>query len=169
MKAQQGGQLQSEALQISIDNKSFVTKNGDKVEFHTVVTNNDTAASPPLIVAMNIVNLSSTGDVVDPEDWSPERTQYLKTLAPGKSASQSWILNTILEGDYMVYVVIIPSPTDKESTSQPVASSGIHVVVNPFTRINPGGILPFAIGIPVALVLVLVVVLRFRRRDVDFR
>jgi ABC-type transport system involved in multi-copper enzyme maturation permease subunit len=167
VKAKPGGQFQSEALQISIDNTSFVTKNGDKVEFHTVVTNNDTAASPPLIVAMNIINLSSTGDVVDPEDWSPERTQYLKTLAPGESATQAWTLHTILEGNYMVYVVLIPSPTNNESTSQPVASSGIHVVVNPFTRINPGGILPFAIGIPVALVVVLAVVLRFRRRDVD--
>jgi len=167
VKALQGAPSPSEKLQITIDNTFFTTKNGDKVEFHTVVTNTDTAASPPLIVAMNIINLSSTGDVVDPEDWSPERTQYLETLAPGEAATQSWILNTILEGNYMVYVVLIPSPADKVSTSQPVASPGIHLVVSQFTRINPGGILPFAIGIPVVLVLLLALVLYLRRRNID--
>jgi len=166
-KAMQVERFQSVNLQISVDKTNFVTKNGDKVEFHTVITNNDTAASPPLIVAMNIINISSTGDVVDPEDWSPQRTQYLEGLAPGESTTQTWILNTILEGNYMVYVVLIPEPASKEATSQPVTSSGVHVVVSPFTRLNPGGILPFAIGIPIALVLVLAVVLRFRRHGID--
>ena len=63
-------------LEIDIDKTTAVTNNGDKVEFHTSVTNKDTTPSPPLIVAMNIINLNATGDVVDPEDWSPERTQF---------------------------------------------------------------------------------------------
>lgn len=155
------------AVQIAIDMTTAVVNNGDKVEFHTSVTNNDSNASPPLIVAMNIINLSATGDVVDPEDWSPERTQYLESLAPGETQTQSWILNTILEGDYMVYVVVIPAPLDESSTSQPVASPGIHVKVNAFTRLNPGGILPIAVGIPILLVLVLIGLLKLRRRGVD--
>ena len=154
-------------LEIDIDKTTAVTNNGDKVEFHTSVTNKDTTPSPPLIVAMNIINLNATGDVVDPEDWSPERTQYLESLAPGETRTQTWILNTILEGDYMVYVVVIPAPASEDSTSQPVASPGIHVKVNPFARINPGGILPLAIGIPILLVLLLVGLLRLRRRSFD--
>ena len=160
-------QSNSENLQITIDKTTAATKNGDKVEFHTTVKNNASQASPPLIVAMNIINLSSTGDVVDPEDWSPERTQYLKALQAGESTSQTWVLNTILEGNYMVYVVLIPEPLDKNSTSQPVTSQGIHVTVAHFARLNPGGILPFAVGIPILLVLVLFGVLRVRRRGVD--
>jgi hypothetical protein len=116
---------------------------------------------------MNIINLSSSGDVVDPEDWSPERTQYLESIAPGKSISQTWILNTILEGNYMVYVVLVPTPTAEDSTSQPITSSGIHIKVNSFTRLNPGGILPFAIGIPLILILILVGVTWLRRRGID--
>jgi hypothetical protein len=166
-KALREGTLQSPDLQISVDQTNFATKNGDKVEFHTMVTNTDSVASPPLIIAMNIINVSSTGDVVDPEDWSPQRTQYLEMMAPGESATQTWILNTILEGNYMVYVVLIPAPESNEATSQPVVSPGVHVTVSPFTRINPGGILPFAIGIPLALVLVLVVMLRIRRQGTD--
>lgn len=67
----------------------------------------------------------------------------------------------------MVYVVVIPAPASEDSTSQPVASPGIHVKVNPFARINPGGILPLAIGIPILLVLLLVGLLRLRRRSFD--
>jgi len=160
-------QASLDALQIAIDMTTAVTNNGDKVEFHTSVTNNDTNISPPLIAAMNIINLDATGDVVDPEDWSPERTQYLESLAPGETQTQTWILNTILEGDYMVYVVVIPAPVNDDSTSQPVASSGVHVKVNSFARLNPGGILPFAIGIPVLLVLILIGLLRLRRQSVD--
>lgn len=163
----QANQNSSQNLQISIDKSSAIAKNGDKVEFHTVVSNNGTVTSSSLIVAMNIINLNATGDVVDPEDWSPERTQYIESIAPGQSAAQTWILNTILEGDYMVYVVLIPAPDSQDSTSQPIASPGIHLIVNPFTRLNPGGILPFAIGIPIALILVLVVLLRIRRRTFD--
>lgn len=154
-------------LQIGIDTTSANTKNGDKVEFHTTVTNNSAQKTPPLIVAMNIINLDSTGDVVDPEDWSPERTQYLQSLKPGQTAKQSWVLNTILEGDYMVYVVLIPTPESANVTSQPVTSPGIHVQVKAFTRLNPGGILPFAIGIPIFLILVLAGMLWVRRRGVD--
>lgn len=166
-KASPQVQSDGQQLQIAIDKTSAVTKNGDKVEFHTTVTNNGAETSPDLIVAMNIINLDSSGDVVDPEDWSPERTQYVEALAPGASHQQSWILNTILEGDYMVYVVLIPTPDGENETSQPVTSQGIHVTVNSFTRLNPGGILPFAIGIPVVLVLVLAGVLWMRRRGID--
>jgi hypothetical protein len=82
-------------LEISIDITAKVVKNGDPIFFNTIVTNNDTQDSPPLIVAMNIINLNGDGDPVDPEDWSPERTQYLDRLAPGQSAEHAWRLNTI--------------------------------------------------------------------------
>ena len=167
VKALPMSEVQPSNLQISIDMQSAVTKNGDRVEFHTVVTNSAAEGSPSLIVAMNIINLSSSGDVVDPEDWSPERTQYLESIGPGKSITQTWILNTILEGNYMVYVVLVPTPTGDDSTSQPVTSSGIHIKVNAFTRLNPGGILPFAIGIPLFLILILIGVSWLRRRGID--
>ena len=158
---------QSGDLQISIDLDYTVVKTGDKVEFNTTVTNNASEESPPLIVAMNVINLDATGDVVDPEDWSPQRTQYIESLAPGQSVNQSWIINTILDGDYMVYMVVIPEPDGQEASSQPVASSGIHLTVTPFTRLNPGGILPYAIGGPIVLLLGIFLVYRLRRRQID--
>jgi len=154
-------------LTITIDGDYKLVKTGDKVEFNTVVTNNSSQASPALIVAMNIINLDAAGDVVDPEDWSPQRTQYMQSLAPGESLNQGWIVNTILEGDYMVYMVLVPEPAAAETTSHPVASSGIHLTVAPFTRLNPGGVLPFAIGGPILLLAITYFVYRRRRQQID--
>jgi ABC-2 type transport system permease protein len=154
-------------LQISIDMDAKTVKAGTTLLYNTVVTNHGTTASAPLIVAMNIINLKGKGDPVDPEDWSPERTQYHDGLAPGESATLSWRVNAILDGDFMVYMVAIPSPAGVEATSQPEASSGIHVTVTPFTKLNPGGVLPYAIGGPVLLALVILFVYRRRRREID--
>jgi ABC-2 family transporter protein len=156
-----------QGLQISVDLDYTVVKTGDKVEFNTVVTNGATEGSPPLIVAMNVINLDAKGDVVDPEDWSPQRTQYIDTLAPGQSATLGWIINTILDGDYMVYMVVIPEPSSTETTSQVVASSGIHLTVTPYTRLNPGGVLPYAIGGPILLLIGIYLIYRLRRRQID--
>jgi ABC-2 type transport system permease protein len=165
--AHQPGKLQNGDLQISIDLDTITVKTGDKVEYNTVVTNNSAEASPPLIVAMNVINLDAQGEVVDPEDWSPQRTQYTESLAAGQSTSHHWIINTILDGDYMVYMVLIPEPDSQEATSQPIASTGIHLTVTPFTRLNPGGVLPYAIGIPAVVLVGIIVIYRLRRRDID--
>jgi hypothetical protein len=137
------------------------------VEYNTLVTNNGAEASPPLIVAMNVINLDAKGDTVDPEDWAPKRTQYMETLGPGETASLHWIINTILEGNYMVYMVLIPEPENSDSTSQAVATSGIHLTVQPFTRLNPGGVLPYVIGAPLLVLIIIYFVNRSRNKNVD--
>ncbi|NJD58841.1 MAG: hypothetical protein FIA98_05515 [Anaerolineae bacterium] len=159
--------IQGGDLSISIDLDSIVVKTGDKVEFNTVVANQGNSASPPLIVAMNIINLDAKGDVVDPEDWSPQRTQYNESLGSGKSINQAWIINTILDGNYMVYMVLIPAPASQAGTSHPVASSGIHLTVTPYTRLNPGGVLPYAIGGPIIVLIGILALYRLRRKQID--
>jgi ABC-2 type transport system permease protein len=154
-------------LNIAIDTDAKHVKTGDSVEFSTTITNTAAEDSPPLIVAMNVINLDATGDVVDPEDWSPQRTQYMDSLGAGESATQNWVINTILEGEFMVYMVLIPEPESAEATSHPVTSSGIHLTVDPFTRLNPGGVLPFAIGGPLLLLAITYFVYRRRRQQID--
>ena len=162
-------QMETQAgdLQISISMDSKTLKTGDSINFDTVVTNAGTEKSPPVIVAMNIINLSKTGDVVDPEDWSPERTQYVGSLPPGKSSTLSWQVNAVLDGNYMVYIVVIPEPESEGTSTQAVASRGLHLSVTKFTSLNPGGVLPYAIGVPVVVVLAIFLVFRLRNRQVD--
>ena len=154
-------------IDITIDKSDTVFRAGTPLLFKTEIKNPATEASHPVIVAMNIINLDKTGEVVDPEDWSPQRTQYIEPLAPGQSTTLDWRINAILDGDFMVYMVAIPAPGSPEATSQPVASSGIHLTVTPYTKLNPGGVLPYAIGGPAVLVLVIFLVYRHRRKQID--
>ena len=154
-------------LRVSVNMDHKELKAGDKIEFKTLVTNVSREMSPPLIWAMNIINLNAQGDVVDPEDWSPQRTQYITALPAGQSATHTWRVNAILDGNFMVYMVVIPTPKDKQATSQPIASSGIHLTVARFTKLNPRGVLPYAIGIPFALVVAIALIIRRRRRAID--
>lgn len=149
-------------LQISVDLDYKTVNAGDEIEFTSTVTNNDTQQAPELSVAMNIIK-TGKGDPVDPEDWSPQRTQKIESLAPGAAIEQSWIVEAILEGDYMVYLTVVPKPEGPEATSQLVASQGVHLTVEPFANSNPGGILPIAIGMPVGLTLVSLIPRRSRR------
>ena len=154
-------------LEITVDLDYRTVKAGDAVLYNTTVTNKGTQNSVPLSVAMNIINLDAAGDVVDPEDWSPQRTQYIESLAAGKSVSLSWRVNAILDGDYLIYMTLIPEPAGEKATSQPQASSAIHLTVTPFTKLNPGGVLPYAIGGPVVLILGMTLLNRYRRRQID--
>jgi hypothetical protein len=140
---------------------------GGTVLFQTVLTNDRAEPSRPVIVAMNIINLNKRGEVVDPEDWSPQRTQYVEPLAPGQSTSLDWRVNAILDGDFMVYMVAIPAPTGPDATSQPVASSGVHLTVTPYTKLNPSGVLPYVIGGPVVLGMLIFMAYRHRRKQID--
>ena len=140
-------------IQISIDKMYREVKTGDSTEFNTVVQYNGTEESTPMLVAMNIVNLGA-GDPVDPEDWSPERTQELEPLEPGESTELSWTINAILEGDYLAYMTVIPEPGGDGQTSQPVSSPGVRLVVAAYSPLNPRGILPVTLGVPIGLSLI---------------
>ena len=155
------------ALSISIDTDYRSIKTGDIINFNTTVTNNGEEVSPQMFVAMNIMNLEKNGDPVDPEDWSPERTQVIAPLAGGQSTAQRWTVHAILDGDYMVYLVLIPEPNGAQGTSQPVASTAIHVTIAPFTNLNPEGVLPLALGMPIGLTLLMVVLMRTRNRNLN--
>ena len=141
-------------IQISIDKTYLEVKTGDSTEFKTVVQYNGLEQSTPMVVAMNIVNLGD-GTPVDPEDWSQERTQAIAPLAPGESAEQSWTINAILAGDYLAYMTVIPEPGKLGDTSQPVSSPGIRLVVAAYSPLNPGGVLPVALGMPIGLTIIL--------------
>lgn len=154
-------------LQLTIDVAYIEAKTGDEFQFATTVTYlGAESESPAMIVAMNIVNLDAEGDPVDPEDWSPERSQVIESLAPGESAMQTWDIHPIFEGDYMVYMTLIPEPDGPRTTSQPVASPGIHLTVEQFTQLNPGGVLPIATGLPVSLLTIMGLMVGYRRRNI---
>lgn len=131
-------------LQISVNMEYKQADAGDKFDFETVVTNPGSQKASDVVVALNIVNLSK-GEAVDPEDWSPERTQYIEELEPGQSTTLGWKVHSVFGGKYLVYLAVISKPAGATATTRPVASSAIHLTVKPVARVNPGGMLPLAL------------------------
>ena len=82
----------------------------------------------------------------------PGRGSWQSNPARG-SASHAWRIDPIIEGDSAAYIVVIPEPEGAEATTHPIASPAIHLTVERFVRINPGGVLPYAIGAPIVLLL----------------
>jgi ABC-2 type transport system permease protein len=162
-----GAHAVESGISIKLDQAYSTVKMGDKILFSTEISNTGQKTSRGVAVAMNIINLNPTGDVVDPEDWSPQRTQYLGPLDPGTSQTLDWRVNAILDGDYLVYMVAIPEPEGKEATSLPVSSSGIHLTVTPFSKLTPAQVLPYAIGGPMVLLVGVLLIYRARRRAID--
>jgi ABC-2 type transport system permease protein len=158
---------QTEGYAISINNDNHQVKVGEKIEVGTAITNHTSQSSPPLVVAMNVINLDDTGAVVDPEDWSPERTQYIDSLESGQAATLDWIINPIMEGNFIVYMVLIPETASVETTSQLVASPGIHVTVTPLAGLSSTNILPIVIAEPILLLAITYFVYRRRRQQID--
>jgi ABC-2 type transport system permease protein len=154
-------------IQIAIDLEYKTVKTGEQIEFTTIISNTGSEETPDMIVAMNLVNIGE-GEPVDPEDWSPERNQDVTALAPGESVDQNWIVNPILEGDYMVYMVVIPEPDGPDATSQPVVTSGVHLTIaGSATTGSSNSVLPLAIGMPVALILGTTFLRRRWRRSLE--
>jgi ABC-2 type transport system permease protein len=165
--AVQPHQAQGDEFEISIDSKLKQVKMGEVMKFNTVIANRGVQTSSPLIVALNVVNLKEMGEVVDLEEWSPQRTQYIDSLAPDETINLNWIVTTGLHGEYIVYIVLIPEPAGAEDTTSPVASSSLYLTVAPTARLNPSGVLPFALGVPAFLLAITFVVYRRRRQQID--
>ena len=79
-----------------------------------------------------------------------------------------WTVDPILKGDYLVYMVVAPKPIGSTSTSQPITSSAIHLTVKQYTWLNPGNVLPLAIGMPAILTAVWLGLRALRRREIEW-
>jgi ABC-2 type transport system permease protein len=160
-------QAQEHDIAIAVDSKFKLVEMGDVVQFNTVVSNNGLQPAPPLIVAMNVVNLDATSESVDVEEWSPDRTKYIDSLVPDESISLDWIVTTRLPGNYMVYIVLIPQPASADVTTSPVASSSLYLTVEHYVTLRPRTVIPFAVGVPAFLLAITFVVYRRRRQQID--
>ncbi len=157
-------QFSQTPLQISINRATFSGRTGDTFEFETYVVNEGLDKANSIVVAMNIVNLEG-GSPVDPEDWSPKRTQTIKSLKAGSSATQVWKISAILKGNYLIYLVAVPKPNNANETVQPAASQAIHMTVKDIPRLNPDGVLPVVLGVPITMAVILTSLRWLRRRD----
>ena len=144
---------------VSVDRSSITTGLGDKFSFRSTITNDGSVPLRGLIAHLNVLSLLD-GTYVDPEDWSSNRTRYLEPIPPGGSVTTDWQLQAVNDGDFGVYVAVLPQSGE---AVPPKTAPTIRLEVTARRTLNPSGMVPVALGIP-ALLGLLAVVVRLTRR-----
>ena len=153
-------QTTSGTLSVQISQESAVLMAGDWVEFTTVLHNDSDTATPTLVAHLNIAAVKE-GPYVDPEDWSPQRTQYLPPLAPGESVQLAWRVHTLINGEFAVYVTVV-SPEPSFTTA---ASPSLLVQAMPDNVLPLNQVVPVVAIVPIfPLALLLFGTVRVRRK-----
>ena len=95
------------AVRVALDHARMSTRLGAGFGLGSTITNVGRRPLAGLIAHLNVIGLTN-GVYVDPEDWSPQRTKNVPTLAPGQSARIAWRVNAVNGGQFAVYVVAVP-------------------------------------------------------------
>lgn len=144
-------------LSVSLDTERLVAGPGERIHFSSTVRNDQSGRLTGLVAHLNI--LTTDPDVyVDPEDWSPRRTQYLGELGAGEQSVLEWDVRAVTSGPLILYVAV----TDPQSGTV-TASGPLHMDVRGRREVNSQNVLPLVAGVP-AGVLVLLGLTGARRR-----
>jgi hypothetical protein len=145
------------AVTVELDRDAANVGPGEKVRFESTVRNTGDQPLSALVAHLSI--FASDPDVyVDPEDWSPRRTQFINELAAGEETQLQWEVQAVTAGPLVLYVGVSQPGTDE------VAASGLlRMTVGGQREVNAANALPLVLGMP-ALVLVLLGLAGIRQR-----
>lgn len=149
----------SPAIVVELDKSDLRAGPGEKISFTSTVRNTGDQPLTGYVAHLNILTTDESV-YVDPEDWSPERTQYLDEVPGGGSASLSWSVQAVTKGPLILFVSVT-SPT-----SDAVISSGpLNLEVTGQRVVSSGDVVPLVLWMPAGvLALVGATLLRRRRR-----
>jgi LPXTG-motif cell wall-anchored protein len=146
------------SLAVKLDQSSVSTRIGEKFHFSSTVRTLGPQPVPDVVAHLNIVSLDPSV-YVDPEDWSSHRTRYFGTFGAGEARRVEWTVQAVNSGRFVVYVAVV----DRDGQGSVTASNPLATTVAQKRRLNSGGVVPLALGIPGLLGLGFVVVRRRRR------
>jgi hypothetical protein len=147
-------------VSVDIDLVSAFVVAGDWVEFSTEIRNLGEVDTPKLVAHLNVA-AAIRGPYVDPEDWSPVRTQYIDPISQGDSATRFWEVHTLTDGDFAVFVTVVS--LDESFVPQVSPTLLISAVPNEFLPLKE--VLAVAVVVPLfPLTLLLFSIVRSRSK-----
>ncbi len=150
-------------LALDTSNATLSGKAGQYVKLPATVMNTSNAPVKDVVAYVSLVDVTRGQQApVDLEDWSAHRAVTIPALAPGQSKDVSWSLRLVKGGNYVVYANAIAGGSTKASVGQEVPLS-----VKAQKNLNPGGVLPVAIGVPIVAGAVLFGPVALRQRRLD--
>jgi hypothetical protein len=136
-------------LSVVLDETALEVGPGQRIEFTSTVRN--TGEQPVTDLVAHVAILTSDADVyVDPEDWSPRRTQYVDRLAGGEETTLSWNVQAVTAGPIILYVDVTDPASDTVAVSGP-----LYMTVTGRREVNSEDAFPLVAGVPAAVLLLL--------------
>jgi hypothetical protein len=145
-------------LSVRVDPTTMSTSIGQRFGLHSTVRNDSDQPMTGLVAHLNVLGLDPAV-YVDPEDWSSQRTVYLDPLAAGGATRLAWTVQAVNSGRLVIYVTV----TATRGTDAVTASNALRLDVAPQRTVDAGGVLPLAMAMPAA-VLLLTGFAAYRRR-----
>jgi len=136
-------------LRIALTIAGGAVKTGDHATVTATVTNTTDQPLDRATLLLGLVDMTPGQPVpLGLESWTTDpESVALPTLAPGASASATWHLVMIQPGPLGLYASVLPGPTGL------IESSPVTVLSVRETRaLNPGNVLPVAIGVPLGVI-----------------
>jgi hypothetical protein len=157
-----GPVLADASLPLRLDILSSKTLNGIAGDYVTVqgqITNTGTPSLTDITTYLSLVDTQNKLPV-DLEDWSAEKGLFIGTIEPNQTLPLNWKIHFVKAGDYSL-VVVATSP----ASDTPQVSKITHFHVDPKHNLNPGKVLPVALGTPIVLLCIMGVLNYWRQRQ----
>lgn len=130
---------------------------GDYVTVQGRITNTGVSAVNDITTYLSLVD-TATKLPVDLEDWSAEKGLYIGSIDAGQTLPLSWKIHFVKAGTYSIIIV-----AEVGKNEVPQVSTITHFNVAPKKNLNPGQVLPVALGTPIILLFVLFTI-SYRRK-----
>lgn len=129
-----------------LSSKNLSGTAGDYVTVEGEITNKGNQAISSITTYLSLVN-ADTKMPVDLEDWSAERGLFIGTINARQTFPLTWKIHFIQPGNYTLSIV-----ANVEGYDMPIISELTYFKVLPKRNLNPGHVLPVALGEPILLV-----------------
>jgi len=146
----------------AIDPASIQANMGDKITYIGTITNHSDRAVNNVIAYISLANVTQGKESpMDLEDWSADKAIKIDTIPPHGTYEGQWPMRLIDSGSYVAYITVV----DKNDNI-PISSPMSHLKVKRVLRLNPNNVLPVAIGEPVFIGMVFMMIAFKRRKRV---
>ncbi len=131
---------------------------GDYVTIEGQITN---TGDQPLAEITTYISLVDNENKlpVDLEDWSAEKGLFIGSIEAGQALPLNWKIHFVKAGDYSL-IVVAAAPT----SDTPRVSKITHFHVAAKQNLNPGKVLPVALGMPLLLLFIMATVNYLRQK-----
>jgi hypothetical protein len=151
-------------LPLKLEILSSNTLNGTAGDYVTIEAQITNIGNEPLADITTYISLVDNENKlpVDLEDWSAEKGLFIGSIEAGQTLPLSWKIHFVKAGDYSLIVV-----ADAPISDMPRVSRITHFQVAAKQNLNPGKVLPVALGMPIFLMFIMAAINYWRQKGSD--